>query len=68
MSIQPRTGSVMEAYRADGEPFLAYVKSVSPDTTITIAAVGKDTEGTYTEEVVTSSLWQTWRPVFIQVT
>ena len=68
MGILPKTGSIMEAYPEGGEPFLAYVKAVLPDTTITIAAVGKDTEGTYTEEITASSLWQTWRPVFIQVT
>lgn len=68
MGVTPKTGSIMEASSNDHEPFLAYVKTVLPDTTITILAVGKEKEGEYTEEVVESSVWQTWRPVFIQVT
>ncbi len=68
IGLEPKTGSVMEAYTAEGEPFLAYVVAVEPDATLTLESVGKDSDGVYLRESVPKSLWHEWRPVFIAVT
>ena len=68
MSLEPKTGSVMEAYGENGEAFLAYVLAVQPDNTILMESVGEKSEGEYKKETVSKNVWQAWRPVFIQVT
>ena len=65
MSIEPRTGSILE-YSGDGSAgFLGYVDSVRPDHSIVLQSVGRKIEGEYLEEEFTHDEWKEWRPVFI---
>lgn len=68
MSLEPKTGSVMEATLPSGESFLAFVTAVLPDNTVHYEAVGQYREGEYTEGSVSKAEWLPWHPVFIQVT
>lgn len=65
MNIEPKTGSVLESSGTETKPFLAYVESVSPDSFLTIASVGRIHEGEFLREEVPKSQWIEWRPVFI---
>lgn len=65
MSIEPKTGSVLEYAGSEGRSFLAYVESVKPDLSISISSVGRLKDGEYLKEEVTPERWREWRPVFI---
>lgn len=65
MSIEPKTGSVLEYSGAEGRSFLAYVDSVKPDQSIVISSVGRLKDGEFLHEEVLPEKWREWRPVFI---
>ena len=67
MSVEPKTGSILEAYPDSTHPFLAYVTAVAPDNTIEIESVGQENEGEYRKESVPKAVWQLWRPIYIQL-
>lgn len=67
MSVEPKTGSILEAYPDSSHPFLAYVTAVAPDNTIEMESVGQENEGEYRKETVPKTAWQLWRPIFIQI-
>lgn len=67
MGVEPKTGSILEAYPDAQQPFLAYVIAVTPDNTIEIESVGQEKEGEYRKDTVAKTVWQAWRPIFIQI-
>lgn len=66
ISLEPKTGAVLECVNASGDGFVAIVKAVSVDKTITIAGVGRLVDGEYKEEKFTKDEWQKLQPVFLQ--
>lgn len=68
ITVSPKTDSIMEWVNDAGEGRLAYIEAVSPDKTLTITAVGIDTEGLFSIAILTESQWRELRPVFIEVT
>jgi hypothetical protein len=66
IKISPKTGSIME-YGEGMTAVLAYVESVTPDETISIASVGRYKPGQYSEEVLTKTAWQELKPLWLQI-
>jgi Bacterial SH3 domain len=68
IGLEPKTGSILEAFPSGREPFIGFVTAVHVDASIVVETVGKDAEGCFKSEVYTKTDWQSWRPVFIQCT
>jgi len=67
MSIEPKTGAVIEFMNSAGEGWVGYTTAVLVDETIKIEGVGHNNEGEYLEETIPKSEWLEWRPVWISV-
>lgn len=57
----------MEYQTEIGVGVIGYVEAVTPNETVTLASVGKDSEGQYLVETLTKEVWQALRPVWIQI-
>lgn len=68
MSIEPKTGAVLEYTGSEAPSFLGYVESVKPDRSIVLTSVGRDADGQFREETLSADEWREWRPVFISFT
>ena len=65
ISIEPKTASIMEYYKEDKSAVLAFLAAVHPDESIVVESVGKEVEGEFLVETLTSAQWRELRPVFI---
>lgn len=68
IGVVPKTDSIMEYQREDGEGRLGYVEGVTPELAITISNVGEGESGRYTIKTMSAEVWRELRPVFIEVT
>jgi hypothetical protein len=68
IGLQPKTGSVIEAFLNEHESFIGLVVAVHVDESIVVESVGREAEGCYRVDSFSKSDWQVWRPVFIQFT
>lgn len=66
IGIRPKNESIME-YIADDVGHLGFVEAVFPDESIKISGIGLQTEGTFSESMLSKDQWKELRPVFIQV-
>jgi hypothetical protein len=62
--IEPATGALMEWFDSDQRAHAALVEVVAPDETITICHVSQAPSGTFTKQVMSTSVWRELRPVF----
>lgn len=67
IKVTPKTGSIMEYQTESGVGVIGYVEAVTPNETVTLASVGKGTEGQYLVETLTKEVWQEFRPVWLQI-
>ncbi len=67
IGITPKSGSVIEYWKENGEGWVGYTKSVMVDESISIVGVGRNKDGEYLEEQIPKSTWQEWRPVWISI-
>lgn len=65
ITIEPKTGSIMEYHKEDKTGVIAMIEAVHPDDTIVVRSVGKEQEGEYLEETLPKAKWRELRPVFI---
>lgn len=65
MSVDPKTGSVMEYFKDDNIGVLAFVESVHPDQSIIVRSVGIEKDGEYRIDILTQAQLRELRPVFI---
>lgn len=67
IGITPKSGSIIEYWKENGEGWIGYTKSVMVDESISIMGVGRNRDGEYLEEHIPKDTWQEWRPVWISV-
>jgi hypothetical protein len=58
IGLQPKTGSIMEAFPSDHESFIGLVTAVHVDESVVVETVGKAVEGCYQVESFSKSDWQ----------
>jgi len=67
ISVQPKTGSLMEWQNEQFTGQVGYVSSVAPGETIEVEQLGAELPGLLTKQTYTQSEWKELRPVFISV-
>lgn len=65
LSVEPKSGSVMEFFTKDSIGRLMFVEAVFPDGAIQTSEVNWPDEGIYNERVMKKEEWETANPVFI---
>jgi hypothetical protein len=68
LSLEPKTGSILECAGGEQQQLLAYVESVTPDNSIVISSVGFSQTGMYEKNQYLKAQWSQWKPVFISFT
>jgi hypothetical protein len=68
LSLEPKTGSILECAGGEKQQFLAYVESVTPDQTIVLSSVGFSESAKYEKDQYQRTQWSQWKPVFIAFT
>lgn len=68
MSLEPKTGAILEYSGTVGNRFLGYVESVTPDQKIVLSSIGRVETGVFEKTEFLPADWQAWRPVFISFT
>lgn len=67
ISIEPKTGSIIEFTNTAGIGFIGYTTTVLVDESIRFEGVGMNIEGEYLEELVPKNIWLEWRPIWMTV-
>lgn len=65
LSVQPKSGSVMEFFTDDSIGRLVFVEAVFPDGAIQTSEGNWPDEGVYNERVMKKEEWEALSPVFI---
>jgi hypothetical protein len=68
IGLSPHTGAVIEYNLPEGESVVGYVESVRPDGTVTVATVGRTTEGMFERYELTEAEYREVRALFISLT
>ena len=67
VKVTPKTGSIMEYQTDSGEGIVGYVEAVTPGEDVTLASVGRYSNGQYLVETLPKEAWQALRPVWLQI-
>ena len=68
ISLEPKTGSVVECSGEIGDFVLGYVETVTPAEELVVTAMSSTQTGVFLSLTLKKEQWQLWKPVFISFT